>query len=324
MKHKITFILLSLFLLNSTVGYSYQGEVFTLSSLATTQQKSAKAIWKTITPTGNGTGFFISKNEFVTNFHIIDHLTQDNIKSSHLIQEGHSRTLKIKQIKHLSAQHDLAVLEIEGEVNDYLNISEEIPQPDEDLFLIGYPDGQFSVIKKISNILLSRNESSYSFFSDHSTLSGASGSPLLNLKGEVVGVLHASNVNLVNATKAIHLKSLLSEEIKSFENPENHVADAIEQLKKAGEQGDAGAQFKLGTFYHQGIGVEQGYNQAFKWYQKAAEQGYAEAQYYLGGFYYFGQGVEQDYDKAFKWVEKAANQGHAEAKIQLERLRSRI
>ncbi len=313
MKNKITFILLSFLLLNPTVGYSYQGEVFTLSSLTPIEQKSAKAIWNIIIPTGDGTGFFISKNELVTNFHVVDDLTQYNIKKFYLIQEGHSRTLKIKQIKHLSAQYDLAVLEIEGEVSNYLNISEEIPQPDEYLFSISYPVETFALIKKTSNPLFD-NDLKYSFFSDHSNLPGASGSPLLNLKGEVVGVLHASSgVNLIHAINIIHLKNLLSEEIKSFENPEDYITHAVEQLKKAANQGNKGAQFRLGFYYDQGVGVKQDYSKAFSWIKKVANQGHAEVQEILGLFYYQGIGVKQDFKEGFNWIEKAANQGYADA-----------
>ena len=317
MKYKITFILSLLVLLNSTVGYSYQGEVFTLSSLTATEKKSAKSIWNIIFPTGNGTGFFISKNELVTNFHVVDDLTQYNIKKFYLIQEGHSRTLKIKQIKHLSTQHDLAVLEIKDEVSDYLKISEEIPQPDEYLFSIGYPDGQFSIIKKTSDIF-SFDESSYSFFSDHSYLDGASGSPLLNLKGEVVGVLSTGSKNTAGGIKAIRLKNLLSEEIKSFENPEDHVAHTIEQLKKAANQGNKGAQFRLGFYYDQGEGViKQDYKEAVYWYEQAAQQGYAKAQDNLGYMYAKGKGVAQDYKAAVRWYSKAAEQGYVKAQYSL-------
>ncbi len=316
MKHKITFVLLSLVLLNPTVGYSYQGEVFTLSSLTAIEKKSAKAIWNIITSEGNGTGFFISKNELVTNFHVVDALIQNNIKNSYLIQEGHSRTLEIKQIKHLSAQDDLAVLEIKDEVSDYLKINEEIPQPDEYLFSIGYPDGQFSVIKKTSDIF-PFDESSYSFFIDHSNLPGASGSPLLNLKGEVVGVLRGGGENIAQATKVIRLENLLSEEIKSFENPEDHVAHTIEQLKKAANQGNKEAQFQLGFDYYEGVGVKQDYKEAVYWFSKAAEQGNVDAQHNLGVMYYNGEGVAQDYKAAVQWYSKAAQQGHADAQFNL-------
>ena len=50
----------------------------------------------------------------------------------------------------------------------------------------------------------------------------------------------------------------------------------VEQLKTRAEQGDATAQYILGTKYRDGEGVSQDYGEAEKWYRRAAEQGHAE------------------------------------------------
>ena len=60
--------------------------------------------------------------------------------------------------------------------------------------------------------------------------------------------------------------------------------------------------------YHNGQGVEQNSEEAFKWHKKAAEQGYAAAQYPVGLMYSKGDGVEQDKEEAIKWLQKAADQ----------------
>ena len=70
--------------------------------------------------------------------------------------------------------------------------------------------------------------------------------------------------------------------------------------------------------YDNGQGVGQDFKEAVKWYQKAADQGDAEAQYSLGSHYDEGQGVEQDSKEAVKWYQKAADQGHAEAQSNLD------
>jgi TPR repeat protein len=56
-------------------------------------------------------------------------------------------------------------------------------------------------------------------------------------------------------------------------------------LRQVAEQGEAKAQFILGTVYANGKEVPQNYKQAVAWYQKAAEQGHASAQYDLGQMY---------------------------------------
>ena len=69
--------------------------------------------------------------------------------------------------------------------------------------------------------------------------------------------------------------------------------------------------------YRKGLGVEQNFKKAVKWYQKAADQGYANAQLELGFMYYKGLGVEQDLKEEVKWFQKAANQGNANAQHNL-------
>jgi TPR repeat protein len=97
----------------------------------------------------------------------------------------------------------------------------------------------------------------------------------------------------------------------------NLIGDAIDDLKKKAEQGDANAQFQLGFRYDLGQGVTQDYKEAVKWYTKAAEQGSSAAQFNLGLMYYDGQGVTQDYKEAVKWYTKAAEQGSSAAQFTL-------
>ena len=110
-------------------------------------------------------------------------------------------------------------------------------------------------------------------------------------------------------------------------------------LPEAAEQGDAEAQFRLGSIYYQGRGVPLDHSEALKWLRKAAEQGHAgalshelyqkvvlreaaergdiEAQFRLGSIYYQGRGVSLDYSEALKWLRKAAERGHADAQFRL-------
>ena len=83
------------------------------------------------------------------------------------------------------------------------------------------------------------------------------------------------------------------------------------------EQGDAEAQYKLGTMYANGLFVPKNDAVAIEWYRKAAEQGIPGAQLDLGFMYYNGQGVPQDYAEAVKWFRKAAEQGNAIAQNNL-------
>ncbi len=94
-------------------------------------------------------------------------------------------------------------------------------------------------------------------------------------------------------------------------------AEAVKWFRKAAEQGQAKAQYSLGVMYDDGQGVPQDDAEAVKWFRKAAEQGYARAQNNLGFMYRNGKGVPQDYAEAVKWYRKAAEQGYAIAQNNL-------
>ena len=91
----------------------------------------------------------------------------------------------------------------------------------------------------------------------------------------------------------------------------------LAETRSLAEQGDAEAQFNLGSIYKKGNGVPKESEKAMEWYLKAAEQGYAEAQSNLGVLYANGEGVPKDAVKAVDWWRKAAEQGYAQAQFNL-------
>ena len=89
--------------------------------------------------------------------------------------------------------------------------------------------------------------------------------------------------------------------------------------KKSTEQGDAEAQYELGTIYFKGIGIEKNSAEAWKWIKAAftwiaAEKGHIDAQYQLGYLYEKGFGITQDTNLAILWYNKAAKNNHPQAK----------
>ena len=52
---------------------------------------------------------------------------------------------------------------------------------------------------------------------------------------------------------------------------------ALNEFKKAADQGDMNAQFNLGVMYEHGHGVDQSDLKAAEWYQMAADNGHPEA-----------------------------------------------
>ncbi len=97
-------------------------------------------------------------------------------------------------------------------------------------------------------------------------------------------------------------------------------ATALKEWRPLAEQGDANAQFNLGSMYEYGDGVPQDDTEAVRWYRLAADQGYAKAQSNLGLMYEYGEGVPQDDVQARMWLNLAAAQGDELARINRDRL----
>jgi TPR repeat protein len=85
-------------------------------------------------------------------------------------------------------------------------------------------------------------------------------------------------------------------------------ADNATAVLTLAEQGDAKAQYALGTMYRDGRGVAQDYAEALRWWGKAAELGVVDAQYALGNMYAGGSGIAQDAILAYMWYSIAALQ----------------
>ncbi len=335
---------------NSKILIEPFSEAFS-EELTIEKAKIAKAVWKIKVEKGRGTGFFISKNKIVTNSHVVQGVKDTGEIT--IVQEGNPRRLKVKRIVSLSIGYDLALLEVDGVVSDFLSLPED-PLKSSNVYALGYLNGQFQEIRQTGVL-----KADY-FFSDNFDISGTSGSPVLNEAHQLVGVLYKQYTLLYQQSSYNNniffigletLKSFIKDEHflcegniqecfkslrETFEkNPQEvkrgkdsyniseHLSkrgDYLEQkwwLEKAAKQGYVLAQYSLAVMYYNGEGVEQDLPQAIKWFEKAAEQDFAQAQYSLAVMYDQGEGVEQDLPQALKWYERAAKQGDARAQYSL-------
>jgi len=98
---------------------------------------------------------------------------------------------------------------------------------------------------------------------------------------------------------------------------EGDLSTALEEFRKAADEGNARAQLNVGVFYDQGLVVSQDHATAAEWYRRAAEAGIELAQFNLGTLYFEGLGVEKDYTSALEWYTRAAFAGNGDAQFNL-------
>lgn len=107
----------------------------------------------------------------------------------------------------------------------------------------------------------------------------------------------------------------LSDGIKAFKRQE--YALALREFNLLADQGDADAQFFMGSLYQQGDGVVKNLKIALPWLEKAATQHHFGALNALGVIHAVEKKEFLDYAKAEKCFESASNKGIPEAQYNL-------
>ena len=83
--------------------------------------------------------------------------------------------------------------------------------------------------------------------------------------------------------------------------------------RRAADQGECYAQYKVGLAYDFAKGMEEDKKEAVKWYKRAVSKEYVPAIYRLGCCYYFGNGVRKNQKEALKYFRRAAKYDYADA-----------
>ncbi|MDG2087939.1 MAG: hypothetical protein P8J68_04275 [Arenicellaceae bacterium] len=84
-------------------------------------------------------------------------------------------------------------------------------------------------------------------------------------------------------------------------------------------EGEAEAQFKVGTMFREGQGITPDPKQSVYWYLQAARQDHIAAQYNLGHAFMSGSGAEKDEPEAVRWWTSAAEAGDELAQFNVGR-----
>src|SRR5829696_1045766 len=150
-----------------------------------------------------GSGFFLRPGQVVTNLHVIRGAVRAEIKTL----EGKGKVFPVNGTLTVDEEGDLALLSVEmpsERVARGIDLARELPDEGETIFVIGNPlklegsvsDGIVSAVREVPN--------SYRIIQITAPIShGNSGSPVFNLKGQVVGVVTVKVTNGQNINLAI-------------------------------------------------------------------------------------------------------------------------
>ena len=151
-------------------------------------------------PLSIGSGFFVGNGKTIaTNFHVIRSAAEIRIK----LETG--KVMNVTGLAGLDAEHDLALLRIEGD-GDPLPMSSRLPDIGEAIIALGNPRGLEGTLSAgiVSGI---REEKGSSFYQITAAISpGSSGGPVLDARGEVLAistffVKGGQNLNFCDADK---------------------------------------------------------------------------------------------------------------------------
>lgn len=153
-------------------------------------------------PLMTGSGFFLRPGQVVTNLHVIRGARRSEVKTL----DGKGRTYPVAGILDIDEEGDLALLSVElpSTKGRSSALARLLPEEGEKIFVIGNPlklegsvsDGIVSAVRELPNI--------GQIIQITAPISpGNSGSPVFNLKGEVVGVVTIKVTNGQNINLAI-------------------------------------------------------------------------------------------------------------------------
>ena len=253
----------------------------------------------------SGSGFFIRPGQVVTNLHVIDGADHAEVRTF----EGKGKIYPVQGMLDMDEEGDLTILSlnIPQDRTRSLDLSSTIPEEGESIFVIGNPlrlegsisDGIVSAVREVPNL--------GKIIQITAPIShGNSGSPLFNMKGQVVGVVTMKIVNGQNINLA-----LAASRVMELQPGKLLTFDEMAARNKSGAQSEALAEW----WYRNGLNSLWlgNYDSALGYFETAANKNPARAEAWIQvGYCKVKQGKN---DEAIRAYQKAIRlrPGSAEA-----------
>jgi S1-C subfamily serine protease len=163
-----------------------------------------------------GTGFIIDKNGIIaTNYHVIEKWLE-TLENTLFIKMENGAYFPIEELLASDEENDIAIFKVEGKELPTVKLASYYkPKQGEDVVVIGSP---FGLETTVSDGIISNIREKGGLLQITAPISpGSSGSPILNSKGEIIGIatfLIQGGQNLNFAIPVKHLANLLKESKK--------------------------------------------------------------------------------------------------------------
>ncbi len=239
-----------------------------------------------------GSGFFIAADRIITNRHVIERASRVEV---HLVD---GKRFPAKGVLAVDGEGDLALLQVDllAGVAAALPISRGVPQEGESIVVVGNP---FGLEGSVSNGIVSavREISGYGkIIQITAPISpGSSGSPVVNMYGQVIGVATLQAAEGQSLNFAVPAERILQLKVSELQTVSSLAATTQKNKRAAAE-----------SLYSQGVALlsRDDFQRALPFFEKAAETDgtYAEAWYQAG----FCLGMLGRHTEALKASKQAA------------------